>query len=146
MDIAEKFIAIRKALHMNQNEFARPLGIGDKHISAIENKRTEASTSVMELMFIKHLVNRVWWETGEGNMFLPTPVTGALLSSEVPDTARFTGTAATNSQEDNDDIILDDLERIMVREARKRGRAYEAEFVAKMLAEEEAGRKKNPAA
>lgn len=69
MDTGKKFAAIRKALHLNQAEFAEPLGVGFKQISAIENGRVQPSSSVMELLFLKYLVNRLWWDTGEGEMF-----------------------------------------------------------------------------
>lgn len=70
MKTADKITAIRKALHLNQLQFAEPLGVGDKQISAIENNRANPSTSVLELMFVKYLVSRNWWETGEGEMFI----------------------------------------------------------------------------
>ena len=73
MEISEKITTIRKALKMSQAEFSKPLGVGDKQISAIEKGRVQPSPSVMELLFAKYLVNRVWWESGTPPMFTTTP-------------------------------------------------------------------------
>lgn len=69
METAEKFRTVRKALGLGQEEFAGPLGVGKKQISAIETGRVQPSDSVMELLFERHRVRREWWKTGEGEVF-----------------------------------------------------------------------------
>ena len=69
MTIAEKMHLIRKALHLSQEAFGKPLEVGGKQISAIEKDRVNPSQRVIELLFLKYLVNRNWWEDGIGEMF-----------------------------------------------------------------------------
>jgi len=73
MTTAEKFRAVRKSLGMRQAEFAEPLGVGHKQISAIETGAVGPSDSVMELLFLRHRVSREWWESGDGPMFDEDP-------------------------------------------------------------------------
>jgi len=82
MEISEKFALIRKTLRRKQAEFGGLLGVGGKQISAIEKGRVKPSPSVIELLFVKYLVNRTWWETGEGNMFVSPPGDGGDIAGQ----------------------------------------------------------------
>lgn len=61
---------IRNALNLSQDDFAKPLGIKGKHISAIERAKSFPSESVKQLLIIKYRVNRSWLDSGEGEIFL----------------------------------------------------------------------------
>lgn len=61
---------IRIELGKTQDEFAKPLGIKGKTISALELGTSNPSNSVLELIELKYLINREWLQTGEGEKHL----------------------------------------------------------------------------
>lgn len=135
INISEKFKIIRKALHLSQAEFAKPLKISDKQISAIENGRVETSQSVMELLFSSYLVNRIWWDSGEGEIFVTRDIQAKPIVSEKKEPYK----------QQEDDRPTDEVEKMILRKMRKRGKAYQFRWLASVEAEEEAESKNNPA-
>jgi transcriptional regulator with XRE-family HTH domain len=66
-----RVIAIRKALKLNQAEFAEHLGMKSTSLSMIEvgpNPLTEKNVKLICMLFN---VNESWLRTGEGEMFSP---------------------------------------------------------------------------
>lgn len=61
---------LRKALDLNQEEFASALKIGRSTIANYEAGTREPIASVISLICQKWNVNDVWLRTGEGDMFL----------------------------------------------------------------------------
>lgn len=68
--IALRIIQLRKTLNLNQAEFASKIGISSSALSIIENQRCEVTESNKILICTIFNVNRVWLETGEGDMFI----------------------------------------------------------------------------
>lgn len=58
-------------MEMNQDQFAKPLGIKGKTISALETgKQKNPSEAVLKLIEIEYLINRKWLLTGKGDKHL----------------------------------------------------------------------------
>jgi transcriptional regulator with XRE-family HTH domain len=71
MDLSGRLRTVRKALELNQSDFAKSLGIKQGSYSGLETgaKKT-LSGAVRELLHLQYGVNVSWLETGEGEMFL----------------------------------------------------------------------------
>ena len=69
---------LRNALHINQTEFARRLGISQTAYSMIESGRRPLSEKYIRLMVTLFRVSESWLRTGEGDMFADSPYTGEL--------------------------------------------------------------------
>ncbi len=65
-----RIIQLRKTLNLTQDEFAFKIGISRAGLSAIETKRCDVTESNKILICNLFNVNRVWLETGEGDMFI----------------------------------------------------------------------------
>lgn len=57
-------------LDMTQEDFAEELGLQRNSISLIENGKRNPSKKTIEAICFKFNVNKNWFETGEGDMFL----------------------------------------------------------------------------
>lgn len=68
--VGEKIKALRMASKLTQEAFAEPLGIKKSHISAIESGKKSASETILILVRLHYRVNPIWWETGEGEIFM----------------------------------------------------------------------------
>ena len=64
---------LRNALHINQTEFARRLGISQTAYSMIESGRRPLSEKYIRLMVTLFRVSESWLRTGEGDMFADSP-------------------------------------------------------------------------
>ena len=69
MTINKRMRAVRKALHMTQEEFAEPLGISFAAVSMTERELNNISEQNIRAMVREYHVNEVWLRTGEGEMF-----------------------------------------------------------------------------
>jgi transcriptional regulator with XRE-family HTH domain len=65
----ERLIAIRKALKLNQGEFAKRLGIKGGALSMIELGKNGLTDQNIKLICMIFNVNETWLRTGEGEMF-----------------------------------------------------------------------------
>lgn len=65
---------IRKAKKMNQTEFGKIFGIGQRAVAHIETGENKLSERNLEIICKKLNVNEHWLKTGEGAMFNPPPV------------------------------------------------------------------------
>lgn len=64
-----KLKEIRKALNMNQTEFAAALGISQGNVSYYESQNITPSGTLRTLLISKFGVSDEWLETGEGDIF-----------------------------------------------------------------------------
>lgn len=69
MTINKRMRAVRKALHMTQEEFAKPLGISFAAVSMTERELNNVSEQNIRAMVREYHVNETWLRTGEGKMF-----------------------------------------------------------------------------
>jgi len=60
---------LRKALSLNQTEFAKKLGIAPNTISSYESGTIEPSNSIIKSIVREYGVNETWLRTGAGDMF-----------------------------------------------------------------------------
>ena len=65
---------LRKNLKLTQTEFANKLGIKQNTVAVYESAGRIPSEAVIVSICREFNVNRKWLETGEGDMFLPKPV------------------------------------------------------------------------
>lgn len=69
MTINKRMRAVRKALHMTQEEFAKPLGISFAAVSMTERELNNVSEQNIRAMVMEYHVNEAWLRTGEREMF-----------------------------------------------------------------------------
>lgn len=94
MNINKRMKAVRKALHMTQEEFGKRLGITYAAVSMTERELNGVSGQNIQAMVREFHVNEEWLKTGEGEMFSP------VLSRD--DVAAFMG----DIMKDEDDFRL----------------------------------------
>lgn len=73
MMIGERIKEVRKALGMNQTDFAARLGSVQNTITGYETGRRVPSNQVIASICREFRVNEEWLRTGAGEMFVPTP-------------------------------------------------------------------------
>ena len=71
--IGERIKEVRKALGMNQTDFAARLGSVQNTITGYETGRRVPSNQVIASICREFRVNEDWLRTGAGEMFVPTP-------------------------------------------------------------------------
>ena len=64
---------VREALNLSQREFGEKLGVSRDVISNIEYGRVQPKELLLQHICQLYRVNPHWLETGEGEMFLPSP-------------------------------------------------------------------------
>ena len=69
----ERIRAIRKALKLNQKEFAERLGMQSTALSMIEVGDTTLTEKNTKLICMTFNVNESWLRTGKGEMFASSP-------------------------------------------------------------------------
>lgn len=65
--------AVRKALGLNQTDFAKHLGITQTAYSMIESGNRPLADKYVKVICFAFNVNENWFLTGEGKMFLSSP-------------------------------------------------------------------------
>jgi phage repressor protein C with HTH and peptisase S24 domain len=60
---------VRKELGLTQKEFVTPIGISGAYLSDMEKGKKFPSTPILQLMTVRHQINRTWLEKGKGPMF-----------------------------------------------------------------------------
>jgi transcriptional regulator with XRE-family HTH domain len=73
MKDTDRMIALRKALKMNQEEFAERLGLKRSALSMIEAKYNGLTEKNIKLICMVFNVNEDWLRTGQGEMFAASP-------------------------------------------------------------------------
>ena len=69
----ESIRALRKALGLNQKEFARRLGMKSTTLSMIEVGDSTLTEKNIKLICMTYNVNENWLRTGKGEMFAASP-------------------------------------------------------------------------
>ena len=72
-DMKERIRAIRKALKLNQVEFAERLGMKSTALSMIEVGENPLTEKNIRLICMTFNVNEKWLRTGKGEMFAASP-------------------------------------------------------------------------
>lgn len=75
----ERIKKIRKALHLNQTEFANKIGLSQSSLGMIEVGKRTFTNKHIKLICTTFNVNENWLRTGEGSMFSSTPYEKELL-------------------------------------------------------------------
>ena len=65
--------AVRKALKLNQLEFAKRIGLSQTALSMIEMGHNPATNKNIKLVCVTFNVNEQWLRTGAGEMFCDSP-------------------------------------------------------------------------
>ena len=68
-----RLFQIREKLGLNQREFTEKLGIAQNNLSNLERGRRPIGKNISKNVLTTFNVNPLWWETGEGEMFLSDP-------------------------------------------------------------------------
>ena len=69
----ERILAVRKALKLNQKEFAEQLGMNRTTLSMIEVGDNVLTEKNIKLICMIYNVNENWLRTGKGEMFAASP-------------------------------------------------------------------------
>jgi len=69
----DRILAIRKALQLNQAEFAKRLGLKRTTLSMIEVGDNTLTDKNIRLICMVFNVNEQWLRTGKGDMFIASP-------------------------------------------------------------------------
>ncbi len=67
--VNDRLVELRKVLSLSQEEFGKELGLSRSVIKNIEYHITAPKPAFLDLVIKTYNVNRVWLETGEGEMF-----------------------------------------------------------------------------
>lgn len=90
--MVERLKEIRKALNLNQHNFARQLKISQSTLAMMEVGKRPISEKTIRLVCSVFNVNENWFQTGEGQMFLDSPVKEEfvrILNTLSPQTQEF---------------------------------------------------------
>lgn len=71
--MASRLKQLRKALKINQTNFAKQLGITQTAYSMIENGNNPLSDRYIKVISSVFGVNEAWLRTGDGDMFYSSP-------------------------------------------------------------------------
>jgi transcriptional regulator with XRE-family HTH domain len=77
----DRLIALRKALGLNQREFADRLGIKATAVSMIELGHNSLTEKNIKLICMVFRINEVWLRTGKGEMFVSSPYETEFLAT-----------------------------------------------------------------
>lgn len=67
----ERLKAVRKAVKLNQTEFAARIGLTQNYWTMVENGKRDPSNQVILSICREYGVDEIWLRTGEGEMFQP---------------------------------------------------------------------------
>ena len=70
-EINERILEVRKSLKLSQTEFGKRIGVSRGVMNNIDLSIVEAKPLLIDQIVKTYNVNRVWLETGEGEMFVP---------------------------------------------------------------------------
>lgn len=68
-----RMIAIRKNVGLNQEQFAKRLGLSRSFVNQVETGKKNISDRTISDICREFHVNEIWLRTGEGEMFAPSP-------------------------------------------------------------------------
>ena len=75
MSIGKRIKELRDALHLNQTDFAKPLGLSYSALGGYERESRSVSEPSIIAICREYGVNEKWLRKGEGDMFLEIPNT-----------------------------------------------------------------------
>lgn len=65
--ISDRIREVRKLMKMNQNQFAKELGVSRTHISNMENGNDNPSSSLIKLLCVRFNIDETWLVEGIGS-------------------------------------------------------------------------------
>lgn len=71
--MSNRIKAVREALKLSQREFGEKLGVSRDVISNIEYNRVQPKELLIRHMCELYNINKLWLETGKGEMFIDNP-------------------------------------------------------------------------
>ena len=71
--MSNRIKAVREALKLSQREFGEKLGVSRDVISNIEYNRVQPKELLVRHMCELYNINKLWLETGKGEMFIDNP-------------------------------------------------------------------------
>ena len=74
MAVNERIRQIRLTLNMNQTDFSRAICVSNSYTAEIENGHRVINDRIIRLICLTFGVNEAWLKTGEGEVFLSSPV------------------------------------------------------------------------
>lgn len=69
--MVDRIISLREALKVNQEDFAKKIGVSRNFISLVETRKRNLSDRTITDICREYNVNEAWLRTGEGEMFIP---------------------------------------------------------------------------
>ncbi len=69
--LVNRIISLRENLKINQEDFAKKIGVSRNFISLVETKKRNLSDRTIADICHEFDVNEHWLRTGEGEMFMP---------------------------------------------------------------------------
>lgn len=73
MSINERIKMLRKEIGLTQSEFAKKIGVTESAICNYENGKRAISDQTLKSIYREFNANKLWLETGKGEMFMPEP-------------------------------------------------------------------------
>lgn len=70
----KRILELRKALNLTQTEFGTKIGLSRDGIASYERGTAKPTGTAIQAILYTFGVNRVWLETGKGDMFAPSSV------------------------------------------------------------------------
>jgi transcriptional regulator with XRE-family HTH domain len=74
MTVNKRIRHVRQALNMTQTDFSRAIYISGSYTAEIENEHRTANDRILHLISLTFGVSEQWLKTGEGEMFLSSPL------------------------------------------------------------------------
>ncbi len=69
MNVNQRLRQVRKHFHMQQNDFAKRLGLSQTGVSWLEREGNAVSEQTIRLLHLDFHVSEEWLRTGNGPMF-----------------------------------------------------------------------------
>jgi DNA-binding XRE family transcriptional regulator len=72
-EVNQRILEVRKAMALNQNEFAQRIKVSRSYMGVLESTDRELNDRIIELVCVNCSVNEKWLRNGTGKMFSEKP-------------------------------------------------------------------------
>lgn len=124
-NIGDRIKSVRKSMRLSQTDFGNRIGVGIGVVKNIEYQLTTPSSAQLDLICQIYDVNRVWLETGEGEMFIQKSrddeisIWAASLQ-DVPDSFKYKFAHALSKLNDRDWEVIEKVVQLLYDEETKK--------------------------